>query len=489
MSIPPLIPKLVKTHGYKLVLLSILIASFAIRVINLNYNSPFSDEAIYVVVGKFGLFQGDWVTYGSANWVAGLPMLYPSLTAIVYSFGGIVTSRLINVIFGVLLIETIFILTTQLTPPTKLPRLPGLIAAAILGAAGTGLYVSRLATYDMPSFYLLILSLVILHRAFVPNSNFGRWYFLAAITLIFSFFTKIITGIYIPLIIVYSFLVVKNLGAEQLFYWKRYFFGCLVIGLGIYTLFNIQALSVYGNSEVTREWADWPSILSLYWDSSRLIWPFFMVGSLGLFLKRQFALWAYLTIAALWILLFHLAGHRLSTLDKHTFLTVIFLSPIIGIGLTNLIQMPAWKSARIILSTITLASLILFWQLSYTDLDHYNNFWTNTASIDNYLASSTHQGDKVLTETGPSIILATYNQNYPINITTFDWFEYQKLIGDKAYNQALQDGYFDFIELESTDLSKKSDRSDLHDLVASQLDPNYKLQYSLDGYEIYKRIY
>src|SRR4030042_1972523 len=31
----------------------LLISSFLVRAINLNYNSPFNDEAIYIVVGTF----------------------------------------------------------------------------------------------------------------------------------------------------------------------------------------------------------------------------------------------------------------------------------------------------------------------------------------------------------------------------------------------------------------------------------------------------
>src|SRR3989344_1864897 len=86
----------------------VFIFAFLVRFINLNYNSPFNDEAIYVVVGQSGLFLGDWVSYNAASWMAGHPYFYPSITAIAYKIGGIAQSRFVNVAFGILTLYTIY---------------------------------------------------------------------------------------------------------------------------------------------------------------------------------------------------------------------------------------------------------------------------------------------------------------------------------------------------------------------------------------------
>ena len=72
----------------------ILFFALLIRVIGINYNSAFNDEAIYVVVGRLGIFANDWWSYGAKLWMAGLPYIYPPLTALAYEVGGLAGSRL-----------------------------------------------------------------------------------------------------------------------------------------------------------------------------------------------------------------------------------------------------------------------------------------------------------------------------------------------------------------------------------------------------------
>ena len=68
----------------------LFLASFLVRTINLSYNIPFYDEAVYVVIGRLGLYQHDWWSYNAASWVAGSSFLYPSLAALSYNLRGIV---------------------------------------------------------------------------------------------------------------------------------------------------------------------------------------------------------------------------------------------------------------------------------------------------------------------------------------------------------------------------------------------------------------
>ena len=88
--------------------LGIIITTFLIRVINLNYNSAFNDEGIYIVVGRMGLFENDWSSYGANFWMAGLPYIYPPLSALAFQTGGLIGSRLLNIFFGVFLVEEIY---------------------------------------------------------------------------------------------------------------------------------------------------------------------------------------------------------------------------------------------------------------------------------------------------------------------------------------------------------------------------------------------
>ena len=89
-------------------LLFLIILSLIVRVVNLNYNSFLNDEAIYVVVGKLGLFNGDWSSYNANAWMAGSQYIFPTLTAVAYFFGGITASRFVNVLFGVLSVMLVY---------------------------------------------------------------------------------------------------------------------------------------------------------------------------------------------------------------------------------------------------------------------------------------------------------------------------------------------------------------------------------------------
>src|SRR6266852_5974158 len=100
-------------NWHLIVLLLILSVAFAVRFYNLNYNSPFSDEATYIVIGRLGIFQGDWWTYNASAWLAGFPYIYPPMTAIASMTAGILGSRFLNVLLGVLTVEAVFLLTVE----------------------------------------------------------------------------------------------------------------------------------------------------------------------------------------------------------------------------------------------------------------------------------------------------------------------------------------------------------------------------------------
>lgn len=470
---------------------AIITASLAVRLININYNSPFNDEAIYVVIGRMGAFQGDWWTYNAASWMAGQPYLYPTLTGVAYMMHGIAGSRILNVIFGVLMIEAIYVLTTLLVSgwTQKKKAIAGLIASATMGGSAVGMYVSRLATYDMLSFYLLILSITLLLVAQRPKMNYGKWYFLAAMALLFSFFTKIIVAAYIPFIVAYSWYMARKLGAENWKYWKIYFISPLVLFMTLFMAFNWDSLITYLQSQHGRDYSSYGRLLSTYWENSRLEWYLWAVATIGLLIKKQWRLLLIWTSLAGIILGTHLITHRWPTLDKHTFLSVAFLFPLIGIGLTNLVYAAKSKVWRIGTSTVVATALACFWITSYSNLPTYNNQWHNANAMLQYMHDHTKTGDKVLAEVGAAAILTNYDHNFPPNTTTFDYFEYRGQTGEIAFRHALSDGYFSMIELDGGDATSEQAHSGMHNLVRDNLKSNYKVTYHSADFVIYERVF
>jgi 4-amino-4-deoxy-L-arabinose transferase-like glycosyltransferase len=466
----------------------ILTSALGLGLLNLNYNSPFNDEAIYIVLGRMGIFQWDWWSYNSLAWMPGLPYIYPVMSGIAYFSGGIVGSRLLSVIFGVLAVETVFIVTTLLNKKRDGSELlPGLLAAGILGGAPVFLYVSRLATFDMPSFYFFLLSLSLLLHAFKDSEKSGKWYFLASITLLISFLIKIIIGIYIPLIVIYSFIMSRRVSSKSFYFWKAYFLVPVVAVLVLYAIGNIPFLKTYGSVQASRDKDNLQVIFGKIWENTSFVWIFYILGSLGMFIFREWKKWLYLSIGVGWILLSHIVSQRRFTLEKHTFIAVIFIAIIGGLGIGQLVNKIKSKVVRTAASLILMFSFIFYWGVAYKDAQKYNQMWQNASELLLELPKHVKSGDKVLAEVGAAAILASYEINLPTNTTTFDWFEYKNQNGVGAYTNAIADGYFDVIELDGENSPKDPANVRMHVQLKEFVDMKYSLVYSKNDFEIYKK--
>ncbi len=111
--------------------------------------------------------------------------------------------------------------------------------------------------------------------------------------------------------------------------------------------------------------------------------------------------------------------------------------------------------------------------------------WPNVDGVMAEIAKEAQLNDKILTETGPAIILAAYDKTSPLNISTLDYFEYGKFKKDEAYLQAIRDGYFDLIEVNGRTEVKR----DLVKKIRAELGDKYTLSYTNKPFEIYERTY
>jgi hypothetical protein len=480
-------------YWYVVVLGLIIFLSFGFRVYNLNYNSPFNDEAIYVVLGRYGVFQGDWWTYNASSWMAGQPYIYPPLTATAYMVKGIVGSRFLNVIFGALIVESVyamaFLISENIEADDRKNKNAGLIAAIVVAASSVGYFLARLATYDLPSFYMFVLSLVFLLKAQFYGNNPGKWYFASSVMLFLAFMSKIVIAIYIPFVFIYSFYVAWKSSDDIFNFWKKYFAIPLFLLIGLYAYTNFPALSTYTQGQLVRDLSPASQIIKTYWENTHFVWWLWAVGSIGLFVRKQYALWFWLTAMALLILAFHIGLHRWPTLDKHTFLTTIFVAPIIGIGLSQLFRYAPKTSYQSLVSCVLIVLLALYVAGSSMDSIRFNDNWDNSDAVLDKLSELTNPGDRILAEVGAGAILVNYDKNYPIYTTTFDWFTYRDLQGEKAYLAAIKDGYFDLIELDGGDQTAELIHSKMHNLVLNNIKGNYERIYNDEGFLIYRRVF
>lgn len=476
---------------YMLVFGLILLVAFTARIINLNYNTPFVDESSSIIIGMLGVFQGDWWSYNASSWMSGSPYINPVLSSITYISGGIFGSRLLNVILGVLTIEIVAVIAILLSGlNSKRAYLVGIITAIILSFSPVSVFVSRMATYDIKSFYLFFLSILLLLWAEKSETNKGKWYFLSSISLMLAFMSKIIIAIYIPIIGLYS-LWISYGNKKQFYYWTRYYFAPLALFAIIYLISFMSSVLDFAKLQSTKESIPVIDILIRIYNDMRMeIW-WGVVGFIGLFFSKKYWKLAFaLLFCSIWILLSHIVTQKaLWTMDKHIFITISFISIAAGIGLSNIIYFLNSRSFRF-LGYFTLSLYLLSYSfLGYKDSLKYNTLWENSTKVLSFLKNNTVSGDKILTEIGTTSMLDIYPINSPLNTTTFDWFQYQGFSGFDAYNQASKDGYFDTILLINSSKPKSDSLKKVSDIVRYNISGIYNLAYSDSDFEVYKQQY
>ena len=491
---------ILKKHVIKLdyIFYVVLLASFIVRVIDLNYNSAFNDEAIYIVVGRMGLFTSDWWSYGANRWMAGLPYIYPTLSALAYQTGGVMGSRFLNVIFGTFIVEEIYRLTRLIAIfDRKTNQIAAIIAAFIAGFSGIGIFVSKLATYDLLSFLLLIVGI----NSFMKAKYFsnGKYYFLAFICLFLAFLTKIVVAFFFPVLFLMALVILKKRNKRHHNLAIKYFFIPFALGISAYSFIYFGNLMTYivthKGLELTYYYSD---ILKFIWEITGIVIIFTLPSVfVFLYLRKIKEVICLITFAGV-IPLSHLILKRYATLDKHLYLTVIFLSVIIGYALaitySKRKKILSYLSQKqiiankifitvfiyLILTTVTSVYIIV----SYRQLLALEHEWINTTEVQKYLVQNVKTGDKVLTENGATIALALYNTTFPPkNIVTFDWIDYSGFQDNSGYFQALDDKFFDYIELDN----QFEGKGELKDGIRERLNPNYSTVYKKDNIEVYQK--
>jgi len=491
---------LIKNLSYLDYLLFFLILSaILLRLVNLDYNSAFNDEAIYIVIGRMGLFASDWLSYGAKLWMAGLPYIYPTISALAFETAGIEGARLLNVIFGIILIEEVYQLTLLLNLfDTKTNKIAATIALFLSGFSAAGIFVSKLATYDMLSFLLLICAITSFLKA--RHFNNGKYYFLTFISIFTSFLTKVVAGIYFAPLFLISIFIIKNRSVKQKKLSIYYLYIPLIICMSVYGLLNSNNLLTFVTTHKDQGiTTNYLTIIQIIIKTSGLSFLFLIPGSAILIKYKKTKQVLGLIVLSMVIPVFHLVLRRYATLDKHMYLSDIFLSVVIAYAVSlffrkkiyrflfknRIIFIPYKIQLQKMITSFVFFILAIFYvwhsALISSQLEHQ---WKNTKEVGYFLSERIHPGDKLLTENGGAIILILYDKLFPpTDIVTFDWINYSGISSETAYEQAIKDGYFNYIELDNEYEENEEFMLNLREAMIE----NYQLIYSQNNFEIYEK--
>ena len=451
-------------------LLIILPVSFALRISNLNYNTPFLDEAQYIVLGR-KVLAGHWQESDPFSWVGGMPLVYPPLSALFGAFG-IFGARFLNVLFGTMSVYLLYLFAARLhlSKNQKTNGIIGLVSASFLGIMTIPLYLSRLAIYDMPSFTFFLLGLIILQRALLIKKPLlwqqENGFFASSFFFLLSFLTKYTTFIFFPFILLWAYNASRKSGKVVLTRYLKYFAAILITGTLLYFSWRFDALSHFLKEQVgASKNQSLPIITQFTKFSLPMLFP--AVLTILLFLsKRKFPHpFTMLLIGAMVVPLIHLATNNIKAVNQQVFLSLIFLLPLSAYFFTYI-----WERFRLIGGFILPLFLITVFVISQNQLRQLETSWSNTQKIMDFLKSVTTGHEKILSfeDDVTKLSLTNLPEN---NITGIYSFTYQGLSDENAYSQAVKDGYFNFI-LYNQDLNEP-----VKEIVKTALSNHYRQIY------------
>ncbi|OGM13317.1 hypothetical protein A3D84_01140 [Candidatus Woesebacteria bacterium RIFCSPHIGHO2_02_FULL_42_20] len=473
----------------RLLFVAIIFIALILRAINLDYNSPFNDEAIYAVIGFDGVYKKDWETLDAFTWMAGSPYVYPVVNSVSYKLGGIEVARFVNVLFG---IGTIYLAaeTAALFTVKKRKLATAFITLCLLATLPLSFYVSRLATYDAPSFMFIMLGLYLVFKNFTSKEAKNEYYLFAAIAFFVAFVFKYLAIIYAAYAVLVSLFYLKKAGLKNILRnsWFYYFFTSLSLLFGFFIVLNFTDLFTYISTESAVEITNVFEKIQLFMSEYVFLLPFAVFSFGYLFKTKDTKTALVLLLATVTILIFHFGYAGAPSYEKHLLLSGIFMAVVTGVALPEFFDnLRASKKIKgfvqgNFIGFLGFLLIFLFWQVPTL-----NSKWRNVDIPLNFLASQVKKGDVVLVETGDVFILGLYDKLGSVSTVTFDYIDYLGSEDDKAYVTAIEDGYFNYIELEDQQLSKLARNHYLNDLVAKSLADNYKAIYNDGNVYIYER--
>lgn len=416
----------------------IVLASFAIRAYNLNFNSIFVDEAAYIVIGQKILSGNLSSVFNDITWVGGFPYIYPFFSAFFYNLGGILGVRFFNVILGTLSVLLIYFFTVQLNlfKEKKSNQITGLVSAALMAVATIPVEASRLAIYDALSFTLFLLGLNFFLKAVRDKDR--KFYVLTAVTIFISFLAKYTPMFYVPFLLLSGWFLTEARRKNFI----KYLWIPTIILFGLYFLGTAQNLMEFFTTQVGDISSPF-EILQIFLKYSWIIFIFSFMGAAILWKTKKYEIEG-LYFLSLVPLVVHVLTKNNNTMHQHVFLTLIFILPLASAFFAWIVEKNRITGLAAIISILIFSTIYLNNQLR--DLE---NFWPNSDRANAILRERLRTGDIVLAEGSDSTLLALNGRISSDRLIGPFSFSYKNLEDEAAYTQAINDGYFRLIEIEN----------------------------------------
>jgi Dolichyl-phosphate-mannose-protein mannosyltransferase len=415
-------------------------------------NTAFEDEALYLLAGQ-QIFL-NWMGKTSylepyGLYFSGYPFFYPVIGGVLDFLGGLEAARLFSLLCMLIVTTCVYYMTLQF-----FERKSALIAAFLFACEGSVLFLGRLATFDALCFCFLALAVML--SLWASKADSARRLLALGPLLVLAIAVKYAGLLFVPTVLAllarWSW---KHKGwKEMLIRLRIVLFSLGVAGLIAFLSMDKQALTGLSFTTINRVSSTHTMPILVIEHIALMEGIFFGLGLLGLLLcGRQRLLTGLLLFgSALLAPLYHTYKGELVSLDKHLAFSMFFLAPLAGFTIAFLASW--WKKYTMGLSWVAVVALcLLTFPLGLLQAQTLYQSWPSSTQITTFLRPRVHKGSgHYLAEDFDVLRYNLKQETDTWQWNSLDYFVYtdkakQTLSGEAAYQAAVQDGYFDVIEL------------------------------------------
>ncbi len=418
-------------------------------------NTAFQDEALYIHAGDQiwqhwlnGLPLVDPYSY----YFSGYPYVYPIIGGALDMVGGLELVRSFSLVCMLITTACGYYVTKQLFDQKS-----AVFAAIFLVCQGPVLFLGRLSTYDPLCLCLLAVGTALAVKASLAQRPW--WALSIGPFLVLAFFAKYAALLFIPSILAtLALCTLLRLGWRSML--VRGTLGVLslaVVGtLAAMIVIHFDPTMLQGIAFTTtnRHTFGVDSRLGLVENVGEMVGLSFAVGLAGLvFARKKHLLIALLLLgSALLVPAYHIYKAELVSLDKHLGYSMFFVMPVAGYALASLSGFRrAFSSRRYWFSGVAIC-LILFLVGAQGAQVMYSS-WPSTTQLAHVFSMQVRPASgSYLADQLEVLRYDSQNDTYTWQWTGLDFFQYTDkqghyYVGNDAYVKAINDGYFDLIQL------------------------------------------
>jgi len=415
-------------------------------------NTAFQDEALYLLAGReiFLSWMGKTTylePYGL--YFSGYPSFYPVIGGVLDFLGGLEAARLFSLLCVLIVTTCVYFMTIQF-----FDRKSALIAAFLFACAGSVLFLGRLATYD--AFCLCLLALAVMLSLRASKAASAQSLLVLGPLLVLAVAAKYAGLLFVPTVLaLLAWWSWKHRGLEEMLVRLGIaLFSLVVSGFIVFVNLDKQVLTGLSFTTTNRVSMNEAMPIQVMQHIVAMEGIFFGLGFLGLLLcgKKRLPTGLLLFGSALLVPLYHTYKGELVSLDKHLAFSMFFLAPLAGFVIASLAGL--WQKRSVRLSWFTaLALCLLTFPLGLQQSRNLYEGWPSSTQLTTLLRPRVQLGiGHYLAEDFDVLRYYLKNETDIWQWSSLDYFVYtdkdnHDLSGEAAYKAAIQEGYFDLIEL------------------------------------------